>query len=142
MTAAHDHLLCESCCTGRPPLDKGPSGFLVATLCDAGNGSAIRGLTHPERTQGGSEAQDFFAQSGDIATGWSQFPCTICNRTRHTGMGIGLALPSRAFQVMSWRLIWHALHAIRASELDLELKWNVYAIRASGARSGVEMERP
>jgi hypothetical protein len=62
VTAAHDHLLCESCCTGRPPLDKGPSGFIVATLCDAGNGLAIRGLTHPERTQGGSEAQEFFAQ--------------------------------------------------------------------------------
>ena len=40
-------------------------------------------------------------------------------------IGVGLALPSRAFQVMSWRLIWHAVHAICASGLALELKWNV-----------------
>ena len=60
VTAAQDHLFCESC-AGRSPTDNGPTSS-IAALCDAGNGLAIRGLTHPERTQGGSEAQDFFAQ--------------------------------------------------------------------------------
>ena len=80
LTAAHDHLLCESCCAGRPPIDNGPSNFPAATPCDAGNGLAICGLTHPERTQGGSEAQDFSVEisppvGADLNMDWDR-TCT------------------------------------------------------------------